>query len=85
VRAILVHEVAPVAGANLAYLLYPGIIPSVWAGFDPSIADRIAAHVASPSRRVSDALRLGPPAREAFYGTLVKILDWRRLAALLGT
>ena len=82
VRAILVHEVAPVAGANFAYLLYP-IIPSVWAGFDDSIAIEIAAHATSPSRRMSDALVLGPILREAFYGRLVEILEWRRLEAYL--
>ena len=82
VRAILVHEVAPVAGANFGYLLYP-VIPPVWAGFDASIATDIAAHVTSPSRRMSDVLGLGPVLREAFYGRLVESLDWRRLEAHL--
>ncbi len=40
---ILIHEVAPVAGANLGYLIWP--VFGVWSGFDAAdLYGRIGAH-----------------------------------------
>jgi hypothetical protein len=50
VERILIYEVAPIAGANLAYLVWPVI--GEWAGFDREhLCTKIEAYLARRARR----------------------------------
>lgn len=50
VQKILTEEVAPVAGANLGYLIYPVI--GVWSGFDkPDLVNKIKKYIEKRSHR----------------------------------
>ncbi len=74
---ILTEEVAPVAGVNLGFGLYPTI--GEWSGFGPGLREGIAVSVGSPFRQVLVMSRIGIWLHRLFFRNLVEILGWSRL------
>ncbi len=71
---ILVREVAPVAGGNLGYLLYPVI--GVWAGFDEAdIVGRVRLHIGRGARGPQWRYRL----EDRFMRWMVRQLEPEKL------
>jgi hypothetical protein len=78
IEEMLVREVAPVAGGNLGYLLYPVI--GAWAGFGaPEIVGQIKLHLARRARGPQWRYRL----EDRFMRWMVRRLEpgklWRRM------